>query len=132
MVNSIALLGLILTFSSCLFKPSVKDAQSAIDAKQYYIATEYLEKDYRGTSNSAKKSKLALGLGDTFMKLHEYQDAKKWYKNSLSQDENANAIIGLIESSEILGQYDEAMAYLSQLEKINPNSRYVKNKSRYL
>ncbi len=116
---------------SCGIGKSVKNAEIALEAKQYSVAIEYLLDDYR---NGSKREKpiIANKLGDTYLILREYEEAKKWFKKSFDKEKTKANILGLVKSSKNLEQYEESLLYLKELEKASYDQNYISNEYKFL
>jgi outer membrane protein OmpA-like peptidoglycan-associated protein len=122
---------LILLLMSCSFGKSVKDAATAIQAKQYSVALDFLIDDYNDAVSKEQKSQIAYQIGDTYLILRELEDAKKWYKKSNELSANTSALLGLVKTSKGIEQYDEAILYLNELKSNNYSGQYIQDELRF-
>lgn len=85
-MNRIILLGTVLLFifmESCSFTKKIKDGTMAYELKQYSVAIEMLQDEFRSSNNPSAKARLAFLLGESFWNVGQAEEALPWYRESV-------------------------------------------------
>lgn len=109
-------LGLLLTFTiSCNYTLKIKNGKTAFDRKQYAVATKMLQKEIAKSKTKSEKNKLSYLLGESFIQLHQPENAMQWYKMAYDNGYGSDALKGYAFSLKMNGQYEEAKNVFKQL-----------------
>jgi outer membrane protein OmpA-like peptidoglycan-associated protein len=100
---------------SCSFSQKIKDGEMAYDRKQYAVAVGLLEEEFNKIKTDAGKGRKAYLLGNSYMKLLEYQDAKTWYEKAVKFNYGPEALGNFAKVSKSLEEYESAMIAFQKL-----------------
>jgi len=78
----LVLSSVICMMSACSITQRVKTGQMAFDLKQYAVAVELLEREYKESDESQSKALLATLLGDSYDILNDHPAAVQWYERA--------------------------------------------------
>ena len=81
-----------LAFNSCTYTQKVKDGNFAFERKQYAVATELLQKDYKKAKSRVEKGKIAFLLGESYRMLNKPASASTWYKSAYDNGAGVDAL----------------------------------------
>ncbi len=110
------LLGLAaISLLSCSFTQNVKTGEVAYERKQYATAIDLLEKEYPKTSSKAQKSRKAFLLGQSYLKILDYKEAKQWLQIAVQSDYGVEALTMYAKVLKHLEEYDEAIEVYKQI-----------------
>ncbi|MBP6234620.1 MAG: OmpA family protein [Saprospiraceae bacterium] len=113
-LNIIIILSLLIQLS-CSFSQKIKDGEMAYERKQYAVAASMLEEEYIATKNQALKGRKAYLLGQSYLKLLEYRDARSWFEKAIGHEYGAEALGKYAESSKSIEEYESAIGAYRQL-----------------
>lgn len=65
---------------ACNSTMKITDGKTAYDRKQYYVAANLLEKEYKVAKSRIHKGKIAWLLGNSYASSGRYLESSKWYK----------------------------------------------------
>lgn len=102
-------------FSSCTYTQKVKDGNFAFERKQYAVATELLQKEYKKAKSRVEKGKIALLLGESYRMLNKPASASTWYKSAYDNGAGVDALREYAYTLKAMEQYDDAMAAFKEL-----------------
>ena len=107
-----------LTMVSCSFTKNVKTGELAYERKQYSTAIDLLEKEYAKTSSKPQKSRKAFLLGQSYMKILDYEQAKKWSEQAIENDYGVEALSMYASVSKYLEEYENAIEAYREIGNI--------------
>lgn len=67
---------------ACSSSNKIKDADTAIRLKKYFVAIELLLDKYEQTKNKADKAKIAFNLATCYSSIAQYTNSLKWFKKA--------------------------------------------------
>ena len=108
-------LALLILISSCNFTQKITDGATAVERKQYKVAVELLDKEYKKSKSRVEKGKIAFLLGESYKNLNKSKQSIQWY---LTAYENSYGVESLREYAFALKrneQYKEAMEAFKNL-----------------
>jgi len=98
----------LLTLISCSVTKKVKDGTTAFQLKQYAVAVDLLEKEYKETDSKDVKAVKATYLGDAYSILQNQGKAVTWYQAAIKQQSNHNRRAKLAYAYKQNEQYQDA------------------------
>ena len=107
-----------LTIVSCSFTQNVKTGELAYERKQYSTAIDLLEKEYTKTSSKPQKSRKAFLLGQSYMKILDYEQAKKWIEQAIQNDYGVEALSMYASVLKNLEEYENAIEVYKEIGNI--------------
>lgn len=112
---------------SCVSTEKVKNGYQAMDRKQYAVAIEYFQKDFK-TAKPDEKAEIAFLLGECYRKVKQNENSLKWYLISAdSGKKNEELFFQTGSMYKLTGQYDQAIRYFElSASKNNPFSLQAK------
>ncbi len=100
---------------SCSFSQKIKDGEMAYERKQYATAAAMLEEEYIATKNQASKGRKAYLLGQSYLKLLEYREARSWFEKAVGHEYGAEALGKYADASKSIEEYDAAIGAYREL-----------------
>lgn len=94
--------------STCTITKKVKDGDTAYQLKQYAVAIDMLEDEYRKATDKETKSRKAQYLAKSYDMLLQYDQSIKWYKNTLKHFGSGSIKTQLAYAYKKNEQYDDA------------------------
>ena len=88
---SYTLLGIIM-FASCTYTQKVRDGKFAYERKQYSVAIDLLNKEYKKAKSSIEKGKIAYLLGESYKNTNQIDVASQWYKTAYDYSYGVDAL----------------------------------------
>ena len=104
-----------LLFSACNFTQKISDGPTAVERKQYKVAIDLLDKEYKKSKSRVEKGKIAFLIGESYKNLNKSKQSIEWY---LTAYENSYGVEALKEYAYALKrneQYDEAIEAFKNL-----------------
>ena len=104
-----------LLFSACTYTQKVKDGDFAYDRKQYAVAVDMLQKEFKKSKSRVEKGKKAFLLGESYRMLNKPASAADWYKNAYDNGYGVDALREYAFCLKAMEQYTEAMQAFKDL-----------------
>ena len=108
-------IALLVFITSCNFTQKITDGATAVERKQYKVAVDLLDKEYKKSNSRVEKGKIAFLLGESYKNLNKSKQSIQWY---LTAYENSYGVESLREYAFALKrneQYKEAMEAFKNL-----------------
>ncbi|MEZ4930555.1 MAG: OmpA family protein [Saprospiraceae bacterium] len=102
-------------FSACTYTQKVKDGDFAYDRKQYAVAVDLLQKEYKKEKSRVEKGKKAFLLGESYRQLNKPASAADWYKTAYDNGYGVDALREYAFCLKSMQQYKEAMQAFKDL-----------------
>ena len=109
-----ALLGSLL-MAGCTYTRKITDGQTAFERRQYPLAIELLQKDFRKARSRVEKGKLAFLIGESWRMMHENDEAARWYRTAWDNLYGVEALKQYAYALKRAGRYEEAMQAFKEL-----------------
>ncbi|MBK8628359.1 MAG: OmpA family protein [Saprospiraceae bacterium] len=110
----------VLSIISCSFSQKMKDGEMAYERKQFAVAVNLLEEEYTQKKNTeVHKGRKAWLLGQSYMKLLEYEDAKEWFNKAINHGYGVEALSSYARVSKILEDYEQAIDAYQKIGNIS-------------
>jgi peptidoglycan-associated lipoprotein len=109
---------LALSFSiiwGCNFTQKITDGNMAFERKQYSVAVEMLNKEYRKADSRVEKGKIAFLLAESYKKINKNSSAISWYKTAYDNQFGVDALREYSFALKKNEQYEDAMASFKEL-----------------
>jgi outer membrane protein OmpA-like peptidoglycan-associated protein/tetratricopeptide (TPR) repeat protein len=104
-----------LTIGSCTYTQKVKDGNFAFERKQYAVAINLLEKEYKKSKSKVEQGKIAFMLGESHKLLNRHDEASIWYKTAYDKAYGVDALKEYAYTLKAMEQYDDAMQAFKDL-----------------
>lgn len=78
--------------AACSYTQKVRDGKTAIQVKQYSVATQLLEKEYNKAKTRIEKGKIAFLLGESYKELHKSEASIRWYRIAYDNQAGMDAL----------------------------------------
>lgn len=101
--------------SSCTYTQKVKDGNFAFERKQYAVAIDMLQKEYKKSKSRIEKGKKAFVLAESYRMLNKPASAADWYKNAYDNGYGVDALREYAFCLKAMQQYTEAMQAFKDL-----------------
>lgn len=115
----------LIIISSCNVNKNIKDGKTAFEHKQYAVAAELLEEEYKNENDKEEKAELAYFLGESYRNNNENKSAAKWYDKAVELGYGTKALYEMayvlkkLEKYELAGRYfKEILEYTDRKEEI--------------
>ena len=105
----------VINLLSCSFTQNVKTGELAYERKQYATAIDLLEKEYPKTGSKSQKSRKAFLLGQSYLKILDYKEAKQWFQIAVQGDYGVEALTMYAKVLKHLEEYEEAIEVYRQI-----------------
>ncbi len=105
----------IFALSGCTYTQKVKDGKFAVDRKQYAVATDLLQKEYKKSKSRVEKGKIAFLLGESYRNLNKPASASTWYKSAYDNGYGVDALREYSYTLKAMQQYEDAMKSFKEL-----------------
>lgn len=105
----------VVALSGCTYTQKVKDGSFAFDRKQYAVATDLLQKEYKKAKSRVEKGKIAFLLGESYRILNKPASASTWYKSAYDNGYGVDALREYAYTLKAMQQYDDAMKAFKEL-----------------
>ncbi len=115
----------IMTLFSCTFTKSIKTGEQAFERKQYSVAINLLEKEYTKTSSQQQKARTAYLIGQSYLKIQDYNEAEKWASTAIDLAYGVEAMLLYAKTLKHLESYDEAIDVYRQIANITQRKQEI-------
>ncbi len=105
----------LMTITACTYTQKVKDGGFAYDRKQYAVAVNLLQKEYKKEKSRVEKGKKAFLLAESYRQLNKPADASTWYKIAYDNGYGVDALREYAYTLKAMGQYEDAMKAFKEL-----------------
>ncbi len=99
----------------CKFTQKITDGKMAFERKQYSVAVEMLNKEYKKADSRVEKGKIAFLLAESYKKINKNSSAISWYKTAYDNQYGVDALKEYSYALKKSEQYEEAMASFKEL-----------------
>ncbi len=106
---------LAILISACTYTQKVKDGGFAFERKQYAVAVDMLQKEYKKSKSRVEKGKKAFLLGESYRMLNKPASAADWYKIAYDNGYDVDALREYAFSLKAMEQYVDAMKAFKEL-----------------
>lgn len=107
--NTILLSILITTLVwACTYTQKIKDGQTAFERKQYKVAVDFLNKEYKKAKTRLEKGKIAFFLGESYKSMNQAQASIDWYQIAYDNQYGTDALKEYAYALKQTQQYEEA------------------------
>ena len=109
---------LALTFSmilGCKFTQKIADGKMAFERKQYSVAVDMLNKEFKKADSRVEKGKIAFLLAESYKKINKNSSAITWYKTAYDNQYGVDALREYSYALKKNEQYEDAMASFKEL-----------------
>jgi len=102
------LLALIWLAAACSYTQKVRDGKTAVQVKQYALATDLLQKEYNKAKTRLDKGKMAFLLGESYKQLNQSEQSIRWYRIAYDNQYGLDALREYAYALKRAEQYKEA------------------------
>ncbi len=102
------LLSLALSLSACTYTMKVKDGATAYDRKQYAVAVDFLQKEYRKSKSRVERGKIAYMLADSYRQMNQDDQSIEWFEIAYTNGYGIEALEQYAYSLKKAERYKEA------------------------
>ncbi|MBI5914267.1 MAG: OmpA family protein [Bacteroidetes bacterium] len=106
---------LLLTVAACTYTQKVKDGNFAIERKQYAVAVDLLQKEYKKAKSRVEKGKIAFKIGESYRMLNKPTSASDWYNTAYDDGYGVDALREYAFTLKQMERYDDAMKSFKEL-----------------
>ncbi len=109
---------LALSFSmilGCKFTQKITDGKMAFERKQYSVAVDMLNKEYKKADSRVEKGKIAFLLAESYKKINKNSSAITWYKTAYDNQYGVDALREYSYALKKNEQYEDAMTSFKEL-----------------
>ena len=109
---------LALSFSmilGCKFTQKITDGKMAFERKQYSVAVDMLNKEFKKADSRVEKGKIAFLLAESYKKINKNSSAISWYKIAYDNQYGVDALKEYSYALKKNEQYEDAMASFKEL-----------------
>jgi len=100
---------------SCKYTQKITDGKMAYERKQYSVAVDMLNKEYKKADSRVEKGKLAFLLAESYKKINKNSSAIQWYKAAYDNQYGVDALKEYAFALKKNEQYQEAMGAFKEL-----------------
>lgn len=100
---------------SCKYTQKITDGKMAFERKQYSVAIDMLNKEYKKAKSRVDKGKIAFLLGESYKFTNKNSSAIQWYKTAFDNQYGVDAMKEYAFALKKNEQYVEAMAAFKEL-----------------
>lgn len=118
-----ALLYGIMTSSCAALFEARMDAETAYQKKQYTVAADLLQEDYKASNDLLAKSKIAYKIAECYRLANKTEQAENWYKNTIEYADLPDASFKYALMLKTNGKYNEAIALFKEFMLAVPTER---------
>lgn len=116
---------LMMTIFSCSFTQSVKTGELAYERKQYATAIDLLEKEYQKTSSKQQKARKSFLIGQSYLKILDYEAAKSWLQLATENDYGVEALTMYAKVLKNLEEYEAAIEVYRRIEEATQRKQEI-------
>lgn len=98
-----------------MFSQKLKDGRIAFDRKQYAVAADLLQKDYKKEKSRVEKGKLAFLIAESYKQMRQSPSSISWYRIAYDNQYGFEALREYAYALKRNQQYEEAMAAFKEL-----------------
>lgn len=106
---------LVLAVAACTYTQKIQDGAMAHDRKQYSVAVDMLQKEFRKSKSRVEKGKLAFLLGESYKNLNKSEESIEWYKTAYDNQAGVDALKEYAFGLKKAERYKEAMQAFKDL-----------------
>lgn len=99
----------------CKFTQKITDGKMAFERKQYAVAVDMLNKEYKKAESRVEKGKIAFLLAESYKKINKNSSAISWYKIAYDNQYGVDALKEYSYALKKNEQYEDAMASFKEL-----------------
>ena len=110
-----ASLALLLAVGACTYTQKIQDGTMAADRKQYSVAVDMLQKEYRKSKSRVERGKLAMLLGESYKNINKSDESIEWYKTAYDNQAGVDALKEYAYALKKAERYKEAMQAFKDL-----------------
>lgn len=93
---------------ACTYTQKIKDGQMAFERKQYKVAVDFLNKEYKKSKTRVEKGKIAFLLGESYKNMNQPQSSIDWYQIAYDNQYGVDALKEYAYALKQTQQYEEA------------------------
>lgn len=108
---------LLLAISSCAYNEKINTGELAMQRKQYFIATQLLEKEISNSRAEGAVALKAYQLGIAYDKIGDFKASAKWFETAVNANYGPESLYKLSHAYKKSGKYNEAMKLLNDYMK---------------
>ena len=86
------LFSIVFLFSACTYVQKIQDGKMAIDRKQYDVAIDLLDKEYKKSKSRVEKGKIAFLLGEAYKQTGKGEKSIQWYETAYNNQFGTEAL----------------------------------------
>jgi outer membrane protein OmpA-like peptidoglycan-associated protein len=101
--------------TGCAYTQKVKDGGFAFERKQYALAVNLLEKEFRKADTRLEKGRIAYLLGASHLALYQPSRASEWFRNAYDNGYGPDALREYAATLKSTARYDEAIQAFKEL-----------------
>ncbi len=72
-------LSILILLSGCTFTQRINDGATAFERKQYHVAIDLLDKEFKKTKSRVEQGKLAFLMGESYKNINQSKQSIQWY-----------------------------------------------------
>lgn len=99
----------------CKFTQKITNGKMAFERKQYSVAVDMLNKEYKKADSRVEKGKIAFLLAESYKKINKNSSAISWYKTAYDNQYGVDALKEYSYALKKNEQYEDAMASFKEL-----------------
>jgi len=116
MARSLILLALIIgSITACTYTIKVRDGRTAVDVKQYALAVDFLQKEYKKAKSRVEQGKIAFLLGESYKNMNQSDQSIRWYSIAYDNQYGVDALKEYAYALKRAERYEEAMRAFKDL-----------------
>src|SRR5690606_11997828 len=98
-----------------LFSQKLKDGRLAFERRQYAVAAELLQRDYKKENSRVEKGKLAFLIAESYKQMRQNPSSISWYRIAYDNQYGFEALREYAYALKRNQQYEEAMSAFKEL-----------------
>ena len=107
--NALLFFALTLTFlASCTYTQKIRDGRTAYERKQYAVAVDMLEDEYKKSKSRVEQGKIAYLLGESYEAINKSDQSIRWYQIAYDNQYGVDALKSYAYALKKAERYDEA------------------------
>lgn len=116
MARSLILLALIIgSITACTYTIKVRDGRTAVDVKQYALAVDFLQKEYKKAKSRVEQGRIAFLLGESYKNMNQSDQSIRWYSIAYDNQYGVDALKEYAYALKRAERYEEAMRAFKDL-----------------